>query len=500
MKELVFLMTLLFSAQAFTQSTVPSNFWGIQLNQTSSTFPDGLSFQTFRFWDTNPGTSWVELQDKNGAFHFNLLDAWMTNVVIPNHLAVIYTIGRTPSTISWNQQGTAFPPASVTCTGGGVAGTGGDDHDLINFVTALWQYIHNTKHWDSQRQWYFETWNEPDNSNFWNNDRIKTDECGGDATTPRRILARMASDIRTTLKNLGSTARFLSPPPSSVFIATKGSWWYNYLNGDGGVWGLLDANSDCSGYDGNSTNPCGGGQFADNISFHGYLGAGSDETPDDICCDSLGSNGKGTGVYNMLKFMAQFGQASKPLFITEASWGLYCPNNVCPSGFDPVAYTGRYYTLLASTAQTQVQLFAWYNYEGLGPLWCKDSSKMGCANNQPNTLSPSGIALDQMQNVWHYAGAKFNAGGCQIVPESGCSVQVCNLTEGNSGTVAQAVWNSAWPGPATCSYTPSVPPPNWVWHDYRDLAGDPPTGYTSGPVSVGVEPILFEAIPTGPNR
>jgi hypothetical protein len=132
----------------------------------SSSYPvaGGPTFQTFRFWDT--GTSWYQMQSAAGTYNFQKFEDWMTNVVVPNNLDVIYTIGKTPKFISSfqgdacnnkpaNFPGSCVPPLDLQCNGSGVANTGGSDATLIGFVQALWGDItlHN---WDQGRQWYFE--------------------------------------------------------------------------------------------------------------------------------------------------------------------------------------------------------------------------------------------------------------------------------------------------------------------------------------------------------
>ena len=517
MKRVVLLITLMFSSLAFAQSQVPTKFWGIQFNQTTSPYPvsGGPTFQTFRFWDT--GTSWEDMQTQNG-YNFQPLDNWMAQLIADygtQNFDVIYTIAKTPGFISSNPQdacnskpsippGSCVPPSDVTCSGSGIAGTGGSDATLVAFVQALWNHI-EAKHWNLQREWFFEIWNEPTDenetqagkANFWDNYWISHTYCAvngqPDPTGPRRILARIAHDVKLALGSVTTPVQFLSPPPPSTRQAGTTSWWQNYLSGDGGTWGLNPVSlAPCSGYVG-TANPCGGGQFADIISVHAYLDSTTNETPDDICCDASGSDGKGTAVYNTLQAMSNYNQGTKPLFITEGSWGGYCAN-VCPTNFDPVAYTGRYYTLMVS--QAEVTRFAWYNYDNYAPFWCSDTYGQGegCMNPPPDGLSTSGIALGQMQSVWGYDGGTFNASACQKIAAScGGHFRACGLTEGVTSTTALVAWYDVYSN--SCSYTPPPPGPNLVWIDYRDLSGHT-TNYSGGSVSLTNSPILFEASPS----
>jgi hypothetical protein len=490
MKTAVLFAMLLISSLSLGQFAVPASFWGMQFNKTTSPYPatGGPTVETFRFWDT--GTSWDDIQTSAACTssaltncNFTKFDTWMNNYVNATgqpKLDVIYTIGKTPNFISSNPTdtcsgspaGSCVPPTDITCTGTSAGNTGGTDATFINFLQALWTHIANNG-WDTGRQWYIEGWNEPNSGAvFWDQSWIDTTYCPGDSTAERRILARLAADARTTILALNSSVKFLTPPASSALTAVEsGGWWYKYLSGDGGMWGN---GSTCSGYTGPS--PCGGGQFADVMSVHGYLDGATNETPDDICC------GTGTLVSNTQATMSTFSQSSKPLFLTEGSWGSYCSSG-CPTGFDPVAWTGRYYTLMLS--QGKVARFAWYNYDTFAPLWCLSVGEGCTATGQ---LSTTGIATYQLQSVWNYDGGTFGSGGCMTTATS-CTgsgnIRACILTEGTTGTSAQVVWYDSYGN--TCSHTPA----GSGWIDYRDLAGNV-TSYSHGPVTVGNSPILFE--------
>jgi len=488
MKKAVLVAALFISSLSLAQSTVPSSFWGIQFNKTTSPYPetDGPTFQTFRFWDT--GTSWDNIQTSASCTaaalsncDFTKFDTWMNDYVIPNGFDVIYTIGKTPNFISSNPTdtcsgspaGSCVPPTDVTCTGTSAGNTGGTDQTFINFLQALFTHINNNG-WNTGRQWYVEGWNEPNSGAvFWDQSWIDTTYCPGDSTAERRILARLAADARTTVLALDSSVKFLTPPASNALTAVEsGGWWYNYLSGDGGAWGN---GGTCSGYTG--SHPCGGGQFADVMSVHGYLDGATNETPDDICC------GSGTLVSNTLATMSTYSQSSKSLFLTEGSWGAYCSTS-CPTGFDPVAWTGRYYTLMLS--QGQVARFAWYNYDTFAPIWCLSTGE-GCS--AANELSTTGTAIYQMQSVWHYDGGTFGAGGCSKTAKPSCTgagnIRSCPLLEGTTGTTSLVAWYDSYGN--TCSYTPG----GTGWVDYRNLEGVKTT-HTSGAVTLGNSPLLFE--------
>jgi len=95
--------------------------------------------------------------------------------------------------------------------------------------------------------------------------------------------------------------------------------------------------------------------------------------------------------------------------------------------------------------------------------------------------------LAVLQSDWGYAGGTFN--GCSATKATSCAgmghIYTCNITEGGNGASAQVAWYDSQGN--TCSYTPK----GTGWIDYNSLT-DTKTNYTSGPVTLGTRPILFE--------
>ncbi len=456
MKKILALTTLLLiSTFAFAQTQVPPTFWGIMFNHDNDVYPAPGSpvplFNQIRLSDT--GTSWGDIQGNNqakgcndsGTISFSFLDYYLNHYATSNNdFDVTYVAAQTPCFISANPTdatcahftGACDPPKDITCTGSGPGGTGGTDATFINFVQQLWTHLVEQPYYPG-RHWFFEMWNEPNVGKFWNNGWINNTYCGGDQTATRRIMMRMAADARATISKIDPKVLFITPAVSVALTqARKNGWWYDYLQ-------------------------LGGGQYADIMGVHSYLYANV-QPVEDVCC------GPNSLVGGALATMAEFGQGSKPLWATEGSCGKFCTG--LP---DILSWTARYYTLLVSKGE--VQRFNWFCYDIFGTLW------------DGKELTPTGKMLGVLQSDWGYAGGTFN--GCTATAKPSCAggghVYTCNMTEGGTGASAQVAWYDSQGN--TCSYTPS----GTGWIDYNSLT-DAKTKYTSGPVSLGTRPILFE--------
>ena len=264
------------------------------------------------------------------------------------------------------------------------------------------------------------------------------------ANLSQRLLVRMAYDAMNTIGT--SNAKFLTPPVNDPLDQMgPNGWEYLYLS-------------------------YGGWRYANVLSAHAYL---QGKTVQDVCCDA---NNSVVGLtVNTRK--AFFPIPYPPIFFTEGGYG---SNPHIPS--DDAAWIGAYYTLiLSSGTAANVANLDWYAYDIKANLW------EGPPNN---VLTEAGTALGVMQQDWGYDGATFDAAGCAEITCGNGNRWTCNLTEGGgSGTQAQVAWYDGAVNDDSCSYSPGGNPP---WVDYRDLSGDPPTGYNGQLVPLTNRPILFE--------
>jgi hypothetical protein len=229
---------------------------------------------------------------------------------------------------------------------------------------------------------YWEIWNEPNISAFWDGDP--------------KMLVTMAADAKSIIKSVDPKAIILSP----------------------GYTGNYETQVECSG----DTSFCGsawlgtwlalGGKSSiDAVSFHGYPQIA--EAPEEI-----------QGAVDLIHAtMQQNGVGALPLIDAESSWGT---NDRLPAQADQTAWLARHLLLEQSMG---VQSSFWYAYDS--PTW--------------GTLWSSTSGLNQVGDAYEQV-AKWLTGTTLSQPCAALSTDsttfVCTYTRPN-GYVAQAIWNTA---------------------------------------------------------
>lgn len=416
----VTLVTLGTSLHSSAQ-TVPANFFDMQMGKG---VPDGEpwpvdSFGGTRLWDA--GTAWALINYAPGQYDWSMFDSWL-NLAQAHNIDVAYCFGRVP-------QWASSQPNDLKCAAGGGPGQcdppndlnsdgSGTDKHYKDFVTAIANRA-------AGRVKYWELWDEAANPLRWNGTIAQ--------------LMRMDNDAAAIIRNIDPNAVILSP---SGTISSTGElkWWGEFL-ADGGA------------------------NVADVIAYHGYIqNPNSKPVPE-----------------KLLPFIQAFqenylkpnGQAGKPEFDTEGSWGI----GTCCDFTNPylqAGFTARYIIVhwLGNT-----QRFYWYNWDSTaGTLWEASKNFTG-----PGTLLKPGIAYQQIYN-WMVG---FNFESCTTKK----TVWTCNLT-GSNGYLAQIVWDTA----QTCNgsaCTHSKFTFNTEYTQYTNLFGkvEPLTGST---VPIGYLPILLQ--------
>jgi hypothetical protein len=261
---------------------------------------------------------------------------------------------------------------------------------------------------------YWELWNEPNLPHFWS---------GGIPA-----MAQMAQRAYRIIKSVDPSAMVLTPSATAGAPGIS-AWLDRYF-------------------------AAGGGAYADIVAFHSY-------PPYDENATAEYTN---TVIDAVEKVTSAYGQGSKPIWDTEASWGR---STRLPDMDAQAAYVARSYILHWSRG---VQRFYWYNWNSLlwGTLWDTFTSSI---------LKP-GIAYGEVYN-W-MVGATLSD-PCSMAPNS---TWTCTLTRPGVYE-AEIVWNSAVASPTTLPFTPSS-----RFAQYRDLDGNV-VGIT-GAVPIGSKPILLE--------
>jgi polysaccharide biosynthesis protein PslG len=197
----------------------------------------------------------------------------------------------------------------------------------------------------------------------------------------------------------------------------------------------------------------GGGPYVDGVAFHGY-GNALPSSPEEISriVDAV------RGV------MDKWGQADRPLWDTEASWG---PADHLPNEEDRIAFVARHYLLQWSKGVQRSYWYAW-NDTNYGTLWDIGSGQ----------IRPAGMAYGEIE--------KWLKGGVVTAPctTTADSTWTCGLTLA-SGEQGQVVWNSSAPNSSMITFHVA---PTFV--RYQNLGGGMST-ISDGTIQIGAKPILL---------
>ena len=433
------------------QGGIPVTFFGIHVNRIDAPWPV-VSVGAQRLHDN--GVNWAEIETQPGVYDFTRLDTLMARAQTKG-VDLLYTFVDVPQFYSsvptdtdcaYPQNGTGGcdPPSDLNSDGTGA------NTNFKNFVTAL--ATHATKTAPSITYW--EIWNEPDGPKMWKG-------------TPQQLV-RMARDAACIIKGIGSgcTAAALDPNAKIVTPAPTGGpneapqWMGTYL-------------------------AAGGAQYADVISFHGYV-----QCPSTTDCPATPTpEVVAAAASNMKNVLAINAQSAKPIFDTEGSWG---PTDVDLFN-DPdqrSAFVARFLVLQQSAGIERVY---WYRWDvggggGWGTLWDSVNTNVDGCNNAGTPypaggfLCKPGTAYEQVYN-W-LVGATLNT-PCA----ANGTVWTCGYTRAN-GYQAQIVWDASQNCIAglcsTSSFTAGT-----QFKQYRDLSGN--TSAISGPVPIGAKPVILES-------
>jgi hypothetical protein len=393
------------------QAQIPAQYFGMSMSASRlySAWP-AVPFGSTRLWNTRTG--WAQLNGAPLSYDWSILDMWL-DAAQTHGVDVLYTFGQTPQWASSKPSdsicqygpGECDPPNDLNADG-----TGTNLH-WKNFVIALVTHA-------AGRIKYWELWNEPQGGVYW--------------TGTFAQMVRLAKDARAIILSLDPNAILLSPGTGLQHKAV--AWTTKYL-------------------------AAGGGQYADVIAAHGYVNGYCPDTPPDPTVIPR-------RVSSFRQMLKTYGQAGKPLWITEGSWGESVPT--CFTNQDAqAAFVAQFYLFYERSG---VQRLYWYAWDtGMrGTLW------------NDTTLKP-GIAYAQVAS-W-LIGAKLS--GCSATG----TVWQCTLTR-SGGYQALAVWDASKTCTANgCTTAAFTYPSQYV--SYRDLDGNS-AKLIGTTVQIGLKPILLE--------
>jgi len=428
-----------------------TTFLDLHLGATDLAWPS-VPFGGLRLWDTSTG--WAQINTADGQYDWSTLDGFVS-AAQAHGVDLLYNLARTPTwasskpndnscsydTSAQGGPGQCDPPNDLNADG-----TGTDAH-WIKWVSAVAsRYKGRIK--------YYEIWNEWNQTVFWSP--------ANNSQQPQ--LARMEQDARCVLEgppagmscNPNSTfpsgtaidpdARVVTPSPVGA---------HSFLN---------QVSQDLSNYFNTLVNGHHGGDFADVIGFHGYVGtvpsSGLCPTPEDVntVIDDLNTT--------------TIGQSGKPWFNTEAGW-----SKAGEEGFlDPdrqAAFLARYLVLQRSLGVDRVY---WYR-------WDAASSSGGALWTPSGGPTPAAVAYGEVSK-W-IVGATLSS---PCTPNG--TVWSCTFTRSN-GYKAVAVWDASQD--CTSSNCPATlfTVPSGGYTLSRDVTGKE-TSVSGSSVSIGAKPILLE--------
>ena len=319
---------------------IPSSYFGMTLHNYNTTTPwPSIPFASLRTWDT--AVNWADIQQAPNTYIWSNLDA-LIDLAQSRGVDLVFTLGRTPRWASASPDtkspygpGQCAPPANIQY--------------WDEFLRAI--VIHA-----GGKIRFWETWNEPQNPDFY---------CGDVSTMVE--LQRHAYDV---IKTINPGAMVLTPAPVN---ALGPPWMSRFLAG-------------------------GGGKYADIMAFHGYLDPGTDAE---------------LIIAIITKFKAVFaeqGQDKKPVWDTEAGWG----KNLWLSDPDlQAAFLAKFYLLHWSAG---VERFYWYAYDNnlWGTLWDAKAGLhdagiayrevhkwlQGATMTTPCELRPGGLDVQSAPRKW----------------------------------------------------------------------------------------------------
>ncbi len=422
-------------ASATLRAQVPASFFDMQMEHATvigEPWPVD-SFGGFRLWDS--GTAWSVINVAPGQYDWSMLDAWL-KAAKEHNTDVQYTFGRVPQWASSNPNDGICANAPGSCDRPNDLnsdGTGTNQH-WKDFVTAIASHVNDPTYLQTHASIkYWEIWDEAPNLGRWH----PANEKAGIAE-----MIRMARDARKIILSIDSSAVILSPSVGIKF-APELRWFEDYL-------------------------AAGGGDYADVIAFHAYLQEPRVPPVPETFLTFFSSWKK-----NVLH---PYGQDKKPLWDTEASWGI---GNCCNFTDQDLqaGFVARYYLM---HWLGEAQRFYWYAWSDTpaGTLWVANKRYLW----EPGTLLKPGKAYGQI-----YKWMVGNNVDQSCAPQG--TVWACNVT-GPNGFQGQIVWDTS----QTCSNgqcTYSNYTYNSIFVQYVTVLGQV-NQLSGGTVQIGYQPIFLE--------
>ena len=447
------------------------NYWTsldsgtVNTSGTTVTLVSGTNFTTGSGWN---GYAMVV----NGGLYYIASVTSTTQLTLTSsagtHSGVAFNVGSGGS--SSNLPGQCDPPSDLNSDGTG------SNLTWRNWAAALAAHVNQAGYLAGTGTWaaggtncpgttacpharllIYETWNEPDDSAFFNGSYDQ--------------LIRMEQDLYCIVKGgsftiaaTGETCAQVRTAVTSVALTgpVDSTAWVVMPSYHGGTTAKAQAFLYCTGSGvGSSSCHSGGAAQTDAINFH--LKPGN--------AGSLTAEGQLDAWVALIQGILQPAELAKPLFNTEG--GFYSSGWVAPytDANMQAGFIGRDYVYELAKGITN---HVWYD-------WATQSNGLGSTT--------ADTAYTQVES-W-LAGATF--GGCTTsapgTAGSGLYTYSCTLTLAN-GTAAMAIWDNSQTCTPCTSTNQNVPA---QYTSYLTLAGGAATPMVGNTVAVGIEPVLVVA-------
>ncbi len=378
--------------------------------------------------------AWQTIEANQGSFDFSQFDGFAENVAPKDAngtALMVMTLGMTPP---WATSDT------TTCrTGAGATGCTAPPtniSDWQDFITALIQHYNGV---NAPHIKYYEIWNEADpNSDYWTGTAQQLEQLAAVAYPIIKTDPYSQVVTPSMAGNVHATGQFATIPFLTAYLQTYGGY-----------------------------------QFADAVSFHGFV-YNLSYTPYPLPtqdCSATDSNCGGSimeqvQIYRSL--MDSVGLSNAPLLNTEGGF-----EDATISDTDTAAaWLAQYYALQAAM---------YNNYDIAVVSWFTWGASDGQLENG-NVLTEVGTAYNQVSS---WVVDRNLASPCS----SSGTIWTCAMT-GSNGYQAEIIWDSS----QTCSNGSCTTSPQSVastYTTYLDLSGNS-TPITGGIVQVGLKPILLQ--------
>ncbi len=448
-------------------NAAPATLFGFSTTMTGASDYPTVNYTMQRFWDSPP-LQWPSINTASGVFDFSNLDATLAQAYSSGVTLGMYTLARTPP---WATSNPADTSCNYTAANSG-GGNGECDAPLdLNsdgsgtnatwkaWITAIATHVNDPTYLQTHSQIkYWEIWNEPDSTGFWNGTFAQLARLTEDANciiTGRGVVHESGNGTATAC-----TATAIDPTAQIVMAS-------GHANGQS-VLTYAQNQLYCNNTSGipSSQLPCPNPANAvatavDIINFHMKPGnsTGDDCPPPTACTPETAMQMYVSNIQGIL----QPAESAKPLWNGEASYAIGGFTGAYTDGDLAASLMPRFYLVNWSLGISGI---AWYDWVDL-------------------TTEPAEVETAYQQTYNWLANST-------LVTPCAATGTIWSCTINNSGTQYLILWDASQScANGTC--TTANQTVGSQWSQYQDMTtASTPIAISGGVVSVGIKPVVLE--------